>query len=879
MGEEGAVLFFKGRAGTFTVQADTWVSLKSKEVSIQTIPAVGPCLFTHHSSDNLDITQFVLKPKIKAKSTESAGDWIFKAGRLHENKMAKPNILAVRLGSAKAAMRFKDAYVTAFEEWNNSDWACRVCTVRNNSNVSICEICNTGRLASRKISTMSPPTDAESQQENSPSGSRLSLSHKDVLPIRDIEKWDCKWCSFLNSYQTNICIICKKTKQKGWTCNLCTYENTLTNEKCAMCDADSHSLIFRAESSSKLQKAANYILHKHPDGILCFKTLQTICGKLYTRVEKYRVLWVQHTAVQKKLVSFDGAMDFLRLLGFNLDKGQQKFVCKLEDPEESLLDEAMEILEKVIESLERPNGSALGKTSKTGVKKSSSRVKSPRLSLPKQTERNSIESNWRCSELSAEPLPPCSREDSELSELPPDNDDCKLRKYSTRMSSISMTPGFFSTMHAIKELGEGMESDIDEWLDKEEKKEDEEVTSLHNLVYWLTKERDDVGNDVLLLVHRTFSSSEKLLEVLIERFDKAHLDESEESEIDKIRRHVMQFCFLWVSQYNEDFELQSPVYDRFQWFLQQAIKANQCRKIAAKALDHLKWNEEIEEDEDDLPSLINISSASKSSKFSKPSFRNDWTVTVFTVREVAELTTLLDYEKFKQINHRELLNQAWKKKDREKKSPNLLNMIARYNRVCKWTQIAILNSRGIEQRQKTLIWFIKLAKHLIRIKNYNSAWAVNSALNSTPIYKLKHTWSGISKKQKECFDYHSKLFKASGNYRLLRKEMEALQPPAIPQIGVLLKDLVSTDVGFLLKGTETGYEINFQKCRKLAERITNGFGRFQKQDFEFEKNEMVLNWLTSTQDKLSEVQDSFLLELSDQVRKSDAKEKSKRFWS
>jgi len=890
MGEEGAVLFFKGRAGTFTVQGDTWVSLKSKEVSIQTLPQVGPCLFTHHSSDNLDINQYVLTPKIKAKSTESAViiAWIFKAGRLHEKQMAKPNIIAVRFACPKLAMQFKDAYETAFVEWNSSDWACSVCTSRNNSNVVTCGVCKTARPVSHKNSIISTSTDIDSEQKINLLNSPQSVTtEEDVLPISEIDKWNCHWCSFLNSRHTNICIMCgrtqQNTKQNCWKCNLCTFDNPMTNEKCDVCDADRQttadgmkkiiqrhkraSLSFEVESSSKLQQAANYILLKHPDGILCFKTLQTICEKLYTRIEKYRVLWVHHTAVQNKLLSFDGAMEFLRLLGFNLDEGQEKYVCKLEDPKKQLLDEALKIIKKVIERLDRPKGSVKIKTSK--IERSSL--------IDKRLLKT--ESNRSYSETSMDLLPPCSRLDSELSEPPPVDDDFKSTINNKQLSNWSSTPGF-STVKAIKDLGDGMESDIDEWLDQEEQKEDEELTSLTNLVYWLTKERDDEGSDVLLLVHKTFSSSEKLLEVLIERFDKDNSNKAETSEINKIRRHVMQFCLLWVSNYPKDFELQSPVYDGFQWFLEQAIAENQCRKMATRALDHLKWNAENKEEEEDLPSLIDISSGNSQRFLKRASFsRNEWTVTGFTAREIAELTTLLDYEKFKQIDHRELLNQAWKKKDGNLRSPNVLEMIARCNRVTKWTQIAILHARGLEQRQKTLAWFIKLAKHLIKIKNYNSAWAVNNALNSTPIYKLDHTWSGISGKQKDYFDYQSKLFKASANYRLLRKEMETLQPPAIPQMGVLLKDLVFIDDGFLLKGTETGYDINFQKCRKLAERIGKGFGRFQKQPFEFRKNDLVLTWLTSTQDKITEIKSSFIEHLHDLAKTSDAKEKSKRFWS
>jgi len=889
MGEEGGILFFKGRGAAFNVQSNSWVSLKSKEVSIQIIPEIGPCLFTHHSSDGVHITQFVLKPRIKAKKTGSSDTvaWIFKAGRLHNKQMVKPQILAVRFASTKSAMKFKEAYVTAFEEWNNSDWDCPLCTERNNSNVFICEMCNTARPAIRKKEDSNIKGAEEASGDEGSDDERKSLSNNmkslqidSPRSISDNEKWSCKWCSFSNSNKTHVCQMCSKSKQTGWRCNLCTYDNPMTNNKCIVCGNDFNGTeeaaenikqlqrkasdkdigSFLSESWVELQQAADYILSRHPDGLVCFKTLRTICEKLYHRVKKYRVLWVDSPTFQKKLLSFDGAVVFLKLLGFHLDNSQEKFVCKMSDPTESLLDEAIEILKNVISGLERR------KAPRDDIKSPSlnSRLPSDLLQKLPGTSLNLGNSNRG------------SREEVGLTIPRPESDIASDGDFKSTLSlqntpSLGHTPGASLTLRALTDLDDGRADNINEWFEEEEIKE--EVISLHNLVYWLTKEKDDVGMGVLLLVHRTFSSSENLLEVLINRFREA----CELSDSVKIKRNVMQFFVFWVFRYFEDFESQPLVGNHFMKFLEQCIKVDQCSKMAKIARDRFIENQK---NKLELPSVVMLTER-KSKKILNMTgaFKIDQTVTGFTVKEVAELMTLLDYEKFKRIKHRELLNQAWKKKDRELMSSNVLNMIAQYNRVCKWTQIAILNARGLEKRQKTLIWFIKLATHLITIQNYNSSWAVNGALNSTPIYNLKHSWTGISRKLKEAFDQQTQLFRAAGNYRLLRQKMESLQPPAIPQMGVLLKDLVFIDDGFLLMGTETGYQINFRKCIKLAERITEGFGKFQSQPFEFQTNDLVLLWLQDNQDKVSEVKESFLLQLSDQVREVDAKEKSKRFWS
>jgi hypothetical protein len=44
----------------------------------------------------------------------------------------------------------------------------------------------------------------------------------------------------------------------------------------------------------------------------------------------------------------------------------------------------------------------------------------------------------------------------------------------------------------------------------------------------------------------------------------------------------------------------------------------------------------------------------------------------------------MDMEKFRGIQPRECLNQAWTKKDKETRAPNILGMIEQFNKVTSW---------------------------------------------------------------------------------------------------------------------------------------------------------------------------------------------------
>jgi son of sevenless-like protein len=53
----------------------------------------------------------------------------------------------------------------------------------------------------------------------------------------------------------------------------------------------------------------------------------------------------------------------------------------------------------------------------------------------------------------------------------------------------------------------------------------------------------------------------------------------------------------------------------------------------------------------------------------------------FHPEEMARQLTLIEHDLFKSIKPAECVGQAWNKKDREKRAPNVLRMIQRFNQV------------------------------------------------------------------------------------------------------------------------------------------------------------------------------------------------------
>lgn len=91
----------------------------------------------------------------------------------------------------------------------------------------------------------------------------------------------------------------------------------------------------------------------------------------------------------------------------------------------------------------------------------------------------------------------------------------------------------------------------------------------------------------------------------------------------------------------------------------------------------------------------------------------------------------------------------------------------------------ILEQVDAKDREKYVIKFIKIMKHLRKINNFNSYLALLSALDSAPIRRLewqKHITEGLKE--------YCALIDSSSSFRAYRQALAETQPPCIPYMWV-----------------------------------------------------------------------------------------------
>uniref|UniRef100_A0A3B4F6M4 Rap guanine nucleotide exchange factor 1 n=1 Tax=Pundamilia nyererei TaxID=303518 RepID=A0A3B4F6M4_9CICH len=210
----------------------------------------------------------------------------------------------------------------------------------------------------------------------------------------------------------------------------------------------------------------------------------------------------------------------------------------------------------------------------------------------------------------------------------------------------------------------------------------------------------------------------------------------------------------------------------------------------------------------------------------------------FRSHEIADQLTLLDAELFYKIEIPEVL--LWAKEQNEEKSPNLTQFTEHFNNMSYWVRSLIIQQEKAQDREKLLLKFIKIMKHLRKLNNFNSYLAILSALDSAPIRRLE--W------QK--------------------------QTSEVRRLGLILQDLTFVHLGNpdLIDG-----KVNFSK-RWQQFNILDSMRRFQQVHYELKRNEDIVSFFNDFSDHLAE---EALWELSLKIkprnisrRKTDREEKT-----
>lgn len=150
-----------------------------------------------------------------------------------------------------------------------------------------------------------------------------------------------------------------------------------------------------------------------------------------------------------------------------------------------------------------------------------------------------------------------------------------------------------------------------------------------------------------------------------------------------------------------------------------------------------------------------------------------------------------------------------------------------------WMGECLLRETDVKRRTLVLQHLVRVGSESLALCNFNLLMAVQGALNSSTVLRLKRTWAGLSTKTLARFEAQRAVMEHTRNFAAYRAQLRDAQGPVLPFLG-----LVNTDVTFCLSGHAkrraapegapdgTPEVVNWVRCMRLAE-IVGEVQRFQ----------------------------------------------------
>ncbi|KAJ3426686.1 guanine nucleotide exchange factor [Anaeramoeba flamelloides] len=332
------------------------------------------------------------------------------------------------------------------------------------------------------------------------------------------------------------------------------------------------------------------------------------------------------------------------------------------------------------------------------------------------------------------------------------------------------------------------------------------------------------------------------------------------------QKRILTFLFMWTKLFFIDFENNNKLAQKMITLLDSRKNyefestKNLINSIKIKFNSKLRGNlpeEEIlkaTENNEKTPEIILPK---------KINFKNKITLIDLPEVELARQLTIFEMKLFQKIQLNELLNKNWSKKDHTL-TPNLLNLINRFNHTTLWIVTSILKVEKINNRGFLIKKLLNVANNCNKIGNLNAVMEIIAAMHNASVCRLQKTWNKLSSQEKENFEILSSLLSARNNYAKFRNEIKQKKnKPVIPYIGVYLTDLTFIADGMPDK-TKNNL-INFSKYRQIAN-VLKDIRTFQEISFNFKEIPQFQKYLSDID---FETDENLLYDMSLKLEKRD----------
>jgi len=203
--------------------------------------------------------------------------------------------------------------------------------------------------------------------------------------------------------------------------------------------------------------------------------------------------------------------------------------------------------------------------------------------------------------------------------------------------------------------------------------------------------------------------------------------------------------------------------------------------------------------------------------------------------DLVQLLTEQEEQLFSKLEVSEFINQRWQKQP--ELAPNLVALAANFNKVSCWTAHSILSQPTNKDRARMFAKFVRVAKQLLEIGNYQTGAAVLSGVRSRPVERLSELKEEMNMRHVERMEKLAAKVSPEKNYAEYRTLPTT--PPCIPFLAVYLRDLTFIDEGNSWFTNSNKTVCNFVKADLMAACL-RGIALDKTAQFCFQHNEQDL---------------------------------------
>ena len=231
--------------------------------------------------------------------------------------------------------------------------------------------------------------------------------------------------------------------------------------------------------------------------------------------------------------------------------------------------------------------------------------------------------------------------------------------------------------------------------------------------------------------------------------------------------------------------------------------------------------------------------------------------------ELARQLSLREFKMYCAISKFSCIAKVWGKKSGLNESIESITKFIKYsNQLTNFVAYMILRKSDPKKRVQIIRYFIQVAEKCRQYNNFSSMTAIISALYSSPIHRLKKTWSFASADSLTLLKNMNKLMNSSRNFNEYRDVLKFIgSEPCVPFFGVFLSDLTFVFHGnpdYLLNRTRM---INFAKRSKTCD-IVSGIDRFKNAGYNFLEVPEIQKYLDTWFEKCPSIEEQYQLSLA-----------------